>query len=207
MIGVHLCDHPLAQHRLARLRDRSTPPSEFRRLLRELSVILALEATRDLRLRACAVETPLAPCRGYELADAVVLIPILRAGLGMAEAISALLPDAEIWHLGLHRDERTLRPVEYYALPDRSAERHCLVLDPMLATGGSAAAAVEELRRRAVRRIRFLGILAAPEGVRRLRAADPAIPIHLCAMDEGLDDRGFIRPGLGDAGDRQFGTL
>jgi uracil phosphoribosyltransferase len=207
MSGLHLCRHPLAQHRLARLRDRGTRPAEFRALVRELGVLLAIEATADLRTRPCTVHTPLAPSGGLQLDEGVALIPILRAGLGMVEGVASLLPDAEIWHLGLRRDEHTLEPVKYYELPRRPPQRLCLVLDPMLATGGSAAAAIAALRERGVRRIKFLGILGAPEGLASLQAAAPELDIHLVALDERLDEHGFIVPGLGDAGDRQFGTL
>lgn len=206
MPDLFISQHPLVRDRLRRLRARETPPSAFRCLVRELSLLLGVEATRDLTLQPRAVHTPMGPCAGQELAEQVILVPVLRAGLGMAEGLSQLLPEAEIWHLGLYRDERTLDPVEYFALPERNGDR-CLVLDPMLATGGSAVAAIDRLGQRGLRGIRFLGLIGSPEGVRRLHAAHPEVPIHLCALDEGLDERGFIVPGLGDAGDRQFATL
>ncbi|TAH34856.1 MAG: uracil phosphoribosyltransferase [Planctomycetota bacterium] len=207
MSGLRLCQHPLALHRLAELRDRATPPARFRHLVRELSWLLAVDATRELALRPRTVRTPLGECPGGHLAESVVLVPVLRAGLGMVDGVLDLLPEAEVWHLGLHRDERTLRPIEYYALPNRPPPQLCLVLDPMLATGGSAAAAIAGLRGRAAPCIAFVGILGAPEGVRRLQQEAPDVPLHLVAVDERLNEYGFIVPGLGDAGDRQFGTL
>jgi uracil phosphoribosyltransferase len=200
--------HPLVADLLARLRDRGTRPADFRDLVRRLATLLGVEATADLPLDAVEVETPLTRCAAARVQTRVGLVPILRAGLGMVDGLLDLLPDAEVWHLGLYRDEESLQPVEYYNKLDPARPvRRALVLDPMLATGGSAAAAIAVLRHWGVEEIRFLGILGAPEGVEALHAADPGVRIHLGALDERLDERGYILPGLGDAGDRQFGTL
>jgi uracil phosphoribosyltransferase len=200
--------HPLVEHHLATLRDRATPPELFRRALRSLAGLLAYEATRDLPLRAGRVRTPLAAAPARRVAARVGLVPILRAGLGMVEPVLDLLPEAEVWHLGFYRDERTLRPVEYYQkLPPRRPVDVALVLDPMLATGGSAVAALETLQRWGAREVRLLALIAAPEGLRRVARRFPGVAVHVCAVDRGLDGRGFILPGLGDAGDRQFRTL
>jgi uracil phosphoribosyltransferase len=204
---VFVSRHPLVRHRLALLRDRATAPPAFRRALRELSQMLFFEAAADLPTETCPVQTPLAKCAGERLAVHVGLAPILRAALGMAEAIHGLVPAAQVWHLGLYRDHVTCRPVAYYnKLPPRPGIDLCFVLDPMLATGGSAAAALDILRRWGVPQLIFLGVIAAPEGVRALQAAHPDVPIYLAAVDSHLDHNKYIVPGLGDAGDRQFGT-
>ncbi len=204
---VHISNHPLVQHKLARLRDQSTDPKLFRELVSELAVLLAYEATADLALEPITVQTPMGIARGQRLRERIGLVPILRAGLGLVEGIWKLIPNAEVWHIGLFRDERTLQPVEYYnRLPVSPTVDVCLILDPMLATGGSAVATVDILKRWGANRIKFLGIIGAPEGVRRLSTAHPDVPIYLAAVDERLNDVGFIVPGLGDAGDRQFGT-
>jgi uracil phosphoribosyltransferase len=204
---VFVSPHPLVQHKLARLRDRATEPMSFREQVRGISQLLFYEATLDLRLAAIVVQTPLAECAGQRIAERIGLMPILRAGLGMAEAILEVVPDASVCHLGLYRDHQTLQPVTYYnKLPERADIDLSLVVDPMLATGGSAVAAVDILKRWGARRIKFLGLIAAPEGVRALQAAHPDVPIHLAAVDTHLDERSYIVPGLGDAGDRQFAT-
>ena len=204
---VYVAEHPLVLHKLARLRHRDTPPPAFRELVYEVSQFLFYEATRDVRLRPVTVPTPLAPCDARESAEKIGLFPVLRAGLGMAQAMLGAFPEAAVWHLGLYRDHHTLKPVTYYnKLPPEPTIERALVLDPMLATGGSAVAAVDILKRWGARRIKFLGLIAAPEGVRALRAAHPDVPIHLAAVDSHLDERSYIVPGLGDAGDRQFGT-
>ena len=204
---VHLSRHPLLLHRLGPLREVATPPAVFRRLVRELAQLLFWEAAGDLRLEPATVTTPLAPCPAERVVDRVGLVPILRAGLGMAEAILDLVPDAQVWHLGLYRDHQTLRPVTYYnKLPRQAGVDVCYVVDPMLATGGSAIAAIAILKAWGVPRVKFLGIIAAPEGVRALRAAHPDVPLHLAALDSHLNAQSYIVPGLGDAGDRQFGT-
>lgn len=199
--------HPLVQHKLAALRDVQTGPAAFRVLVRSLATLLAAEATADLPTRAAAVRTPLAAASCRVLADTVAVVPILRAGLGMAEGVLDLIPEAEVWHVGLFRDERTLRPTEYYnKLPGRCRASLALVVDPMLATGGSAVRTCEIVRASAVSRLKVLALIAAPEGIARLVEAMPDVPIHVGAIDERLTDIGFISPGLGDAGDRQFGT-
>ncbi|WP_374688064.1 uracil phosphoribosyltransferase [Promineifilum sp.] len=199
--------HPLVKHKLTMLRDTSTKPKKFRELIRELSMLLCYEATADLSTAPLEVETPMGRAMGSELVDKIGLIPVLRAGLGMVEGISEMMPGAEVWHIGLYRDEKTLKPVSYYnKLPTLPTVQVCLVLDPMLATGGSAVATVDILKRWGARRIKFVGILAAPEGIARLQAAHPDVPIHLAHIDDHLNEIGYIVPGLGDAGDRQYGT-
>ncbi|RME87499.1 MAG: uracil phosphoribosyltransferase [Anaerolineae bacterium] len=207
MSNVIVSDHPLVAHKLTRLRDKDTDPRNFRELVREISVLLAYEATADLALEPREVETPLATAKGFHLKEAVGLVPILRAGLGMVEGFWELMPGAQVWHIGLYRDERTLQPVEYYnKLPVEPTVSVCLILDPMLATGGSAVATADILKRWGVKKIKFVGIIGAPEGIRLMQEHHPDIPIHLAAVDERLNEHGYILPGLGDAGDRQFGT-
>jgi uracil phosphoribosyltransferase len=207
MSQVYVSQHPLVKHKLTLLRNIETKPKKFRELVREISALLAYEATADLAVVQRDLETPLAMVTGFELQERIGLVPILRAGLGMVEGFWELMPSAEVWHIGLYRDEHTLKPVEYYnKLPLEPTVSVCLVLDPMLATGGSATATVEVLKRWGVRKIKFVGLIGAPEGIRRLQEAHPDVPIHLAAIDQRLNDRGYILPGLGDAGDRQFGT-
>jgi uracil phosphoribosyltransferase len=197
----------LIRHKLTLLRNKRTEPKKFRELVRELAILLAYEATQDLGVEPTQVETPMGTAPGFTLAEPVGLVPVLRAGLGMVEGIWEMMPSAEVWHIGLYRDERTLRPVQYYnKLPVAPTVRVCLILDPMLATGGSAAATVDILKDWGAKRIKFVGILAAPEGIETLSSQHPNVPIHLAAVDERLNDIGYIVPGLGDAGDRQFGT-
>jgi uracil phosphoribosyltransferase len=204
---VHVSRHPLVQHKLALLRDRNTEPKKFRELVRELAILLAYEATADLATEEVTVTTPLAAARGARLREQIGLVPILRAGLGMVEGVWEMMPSAEVWHIGLYRDERTLRPVEYYnKLPVDPTVQVCLILDPMLATGGSATATVDILKRWGAQRIKFVGIIAAPEGIAALTTAHPDVAIYVAAIDDHLNERGYIVPGLGDAGDRQFGT-
>jgi uracil phosphoribosyltransferase len=205
--STHLSRHPLVLHKLTMLRSRTTETKVFRELVREIAQLLFYEATQDLQLTAVQVQTPLAECAGMRIAERIGLMPILRAGLGMAEAIHDVVPDARVWHLGLYRDHETLKPVTYYSkLPPTANIDLSLIVDPMLATGGSAIAAVDILKRWGARRIKFLGLLAAPQGVEALQRAHPDVPIHLAAVDSHLDARCYIVPGLGDAGDRQFGT-
>ena len=207
MSQVFVSLHPLVAHKLVRLRDKNTNSRKFRELVREIAALLTYEATTDLQITPRKVETPLAPFEGQELKANIGLVPILRAGLGMVEGIWELMPSAEVWHIGLYRDERTLKPVEYYnKLPIEPTVSVCLILDPMLATGGSAVATVDILKRWGVTNIKFVGILAAPEGVAALQEAHPDVPIHIAAIDTHLNEHGYIVPGLGDAGDRQFGT-
>lgn len=208
MADVHESRHPLVRHKLAALRDARTPPPAFRRLVRELALLLAQDATADLPTRRVEVTTPLGPCPADVLDGRLMIVPILRAGLGMADGLLELIPEAEVRHIGLYRDERTLAPMEYYnKLPPQCGGPVALVVDPMLATGGSAVHACQLLRRAGIGRIKLLALIAAPEGIHRLSAAFPDVPIHVGAIDERLTPVGFIYPGLGDAGDRQFGTL
>jgi uracil phosphoribosyltransferase len=210
---VLISNHPLIRHKLTILRNRYTKPEKFREVVREIAILLAYEATADFGLTQVTVETPLATTHGCQLSERIGLIPILRAGLGMVEGFWELMPSAEVWHIGLFRDEQTLKPVEYYnKLPTAPTVQACLILDPMLATGGSAIATCDILKRWGAQRIKFVGILAAPEGLNRLTTAHPDVDIDLAAIDERLtaeDDTwpaGYIVPGLGDAGARQFGT-
>ncbi len=204
---VHISEHPLVAHKLTRIRDARTDPKKFRELIREISAFMAYEATQDLELNSVRVTTPLEETDGADLAEKVGLVPILRAGLGMVEGVWELMPSAEVWHIGLYRDEETFRPVEYYnKLPVEPTVAVCLVLDPMLATGGSAAATVDILKRWGVNRIKFVGLIGAPEGILSMETQHPDVPIYLAAVDDHLNERAFIVPGLGDAGDRQFGT-
>ncbi len=205
--NLHISPHPLVKHKLTLLRDTSTDHRLFRELVRELALLLCYEATIDLALQPSAVNTPMGQASGWQTSEVIGLVPVLRAGLGLVDGIQELLPAVQVWHIGLYRDEATLRPVEYYnKLPAEPTVQVCLVLDPMLATGGSAIATIDILKRWGAPRIKYLGILAAPEGVEALRHAHPDVPIHIAELDERLNDIGFIVPGLGDAGDRMFGT-
>ena len=207
MAQVHISDHPLVKHKLTMLRDMKTEHKKFREVVREISILLAYEATYDMGLRDVNVTSPLGRAAGYVLREKIGLVPVLRAGLGMVEGIWEMMPSAEVWHIGLFRDEETLRPVEYYnKLPVSPTVDMCLVLDPMLATGGSAVAVVSILKEWGARHIKFVGIIASPEGVECLTQAHPDVPIYVAAVDDHLNEGGFIVPGLGDAGDRQFGT-
>jgi uracil phosphoribosyltransferase len=207
MTNIFSSTHPLVAHKLSLLRDKNTEPKKFRELISEIAALLVYEATSDLSLSPIKVETPLATADGQELTEKIGLVPILRAGLGMVEGIWKLMPSSEVWHIGLYRDEQTLKPVEYYnKLPVEPRVSVCLILDPMLATGGSAVATVGILKRWGVKKIKFVGILGAPEGIDNLQTHHPDVPIHLAGIDKRLNERGYILPGLGDAGDRQFGT-
>lgn len=207
MNNVFESAHPLVKHKLTRLRDKGTKPKKFRELVRELGALLTYEATADLATRTVEITTPMAKTRGEDLREKIGLVPILRAGLGMVEGVWELMPSAKVWHIGLYRDERTLKPVAYYnKLPVAPTVSVCLILDPMLATGGSAVATVDILKDWGVHKIKFVGLIAAPEGIARLHDVHPDVPIHLAAIDDHLNENGYIIPGLGDAGDRQFGT-
>jgi len=207
MSQVFVSQHPLVQHKLTLLRDIQTDHRAFRELTRELCLLLMYEATHDLKLAPKQVTTPMATTIGSKAEETIGLVPILRAGLGMVEGALSLLPNVQVWHLGFYRDEKSLRPVAYYnRLPDAPTVQLCLVLDPMLATGGSAVAAVDVLKKWGAPRIKYIGLIAAPEGVERLSTAHPDVPIHVATIDERLNEIGYIMPGLGDAGDRQFGT-
>jgi len=204
---LHISKHPLLREKITRLRDQKTEPRQFRALVGEIATLLLYEATADLLVEETTVQTPLASARGARLAEPVGLVPVLRAGIGMVEAALELMPDAQVWHIGLFRDERTLKPIEYYnKLPSSATVSVCLVLDPMLATGGSATATIDILKKWGAKRIKYVGIIAAPEGALALSTAHPDVPIHVAALDDRLNEKGYIVPGLGDAGDRQFGT-
>jgi uracil phosphoribosyltransferase len=207
MDNVFVSDHALILHKLTILRSVETEPKKFRELVREIAILLAYEATQDLALEAKTVTTPMGDAAGHELAEKIGLIPVLRAGLGMVEGIWEMMPGAEVWHIGLYRDERTLHPVSYYnQLPVDPTVQVCLVLDPMLATGGTAVETINILKNWGANRIKYIGIIAAPEGIAALSEAHPDVPIHVAAVDSHLNEIGYIVPGLGDAGDRQFGT-
>jgi uracil phosphoribosyltransferase len=206
--NVTVVAHPLVQHKLTHLRDVRTGAKEFRELVSELAMLLAYEATRDFGLAETTVTTPITETTTKVLAGKkVAVVPILRAGLGMVDGILALIPAAKVGHIGLYRDPQTLMPVEYYCkLPEDIGERDVMIVDPMLATGGSAAAAIRFLRERGARAVRLLSIIAAPEGIRAVTEADPDVRVYVCAVDSHLNDHGYIVPGLGDAGDRLYGT-
>jgi uracil phosphoribosyltransferase len=207
MDHVVVIEHPLVQHKLALLRDKHTAHMDFRRLTKELTEFMLYEVMKDYPLEEITVETPLAPARARKLAREISIVLILRAGLGMLDGLLELMPTARVGYIGLYRNEETLEPVEYYAkLPESIAQTDVIVVDPMLATGGSAAHAVSIVKRNGVESIKFVSIVSAPEGIAKLHAAHPDTPIYTAAVDEGLNDRGYILPGLGDAGDRLFGT-
>lgn len=205
--NVHVSSHPLILTRLAELRHKETSPPVFRRLVQEMSRLLFFEASNRLKLETIRVTTPLAETDGHRLAQRIGLVPVLRAGLGMVEGIHGMIPDAQVWHLGLYRDHETLEPVTYYnKLPAEPHIEVAIVLDPMLATGGSAVASLDLLKRWGVQQMWFMGLIAAPEGVKRLHEAHSNVPIFLAALDSHLNYKSYIVPGLGDAGDRQFAT-
>lgn len=205
---VHVSRHPLVRHKVAHLRDAATDPRAFRELVGELGQLLFYEATTDLHLDRVTVRTPLAECPAEVLRDRVGIVPILRAGLGMAEAMLRLHPAAVVWHLGLYRDHATHQPITYYnKLPDVPNVDVGLIVDPMLATGGSASAAAAILKNWGLRRVKYVGLIAAPEGVTVMQNDHPDVPLYLAALDSHLNDQAYIVPGLGDAGDRQFGTI
>ena len=208
MSVVEIVDHPLIQHKISLLRDRNTGTKEFRDLVSEVAMLLCYEATRDLPTEEVEVETPIALARTKVLAGRkLALVPILRAGLGMVDGMLSMIPAAKVGHIGLYRDEGTLKPIEYYCkLPSDIDEREVLVLDPMLATGGSAADAITLIKKRGAKHIKFIGLIAAPEGMKALHEAHPDVDIYVGTLDERLNDQGYIVPGLGDAGDRIFGT-
>lgn len=208
MAKVFVFDHPLIQHKIAYIRDVKTGTKEFRELVDEVATLMAFEITRDLPLEEVEIETPVCKAKFNVLSGKKLgIIPILRAGIGMVDGILKLIPAAKVGHVGLYRDPQTLKPVEYYVkLPSDLAERECIVVDPMLATGGSAIEAIDSIKKRGAVNIKFMCLIAAPEGVEALQAAHPDVDIFIAALDEKLDDHGYIVPGLGDAGDRLFGT-
>ncbi len=208
MEQVYVMNHPLVSHKMSILRDKDTTTKEFRELIREIAMLVAFKATEDLETKEVTVETPLMQTICHQLKRQVVLVPILRAGLGMCDAMLDLFPDAKVGHIGMGRDHETLLPVTYYCnLPEDIGNQQVLLLDPMLATGGSAAAAIEYIKKQGAKRIKFLCIIAAPEGVELLKKEHPDVEIYIGALDEKLNENGYILPGLGDAGDRLFGTL
>jgi len=208
MSQIYVMDHPLIKHKVSMLRDKNTTVKDFRDLAYEIALLMGYEATKDLVLTPKEVETPLAKTTGYYVEKQVAVVPILRAGLGMVDAMMSLIPAAKTGHIGLYRDHETLQPVEYYCkLPTDIEKRQVLVVDPMLATGGSAAAAIEFIKKRGANKIKFMCLIAAPEGIEALKTAHPDVDIYVAALDEKLNENGYIVPGLGDAGDRLFGTL
>ena len=206
---VHVIDHPLVQHKLSIMRDKNTGSKEFRELLNEIGMLVAYEVTRDLPLQDVEVETPICKCTTKMLAGRKLgVVPILRAGLGMVDGILSLVPAAKVGHVGLYRDPETKKPVEYYCkLPADAQERLLIVVDPMLATGGSSIAAIQFLKDRGCKNIRLMCLIGAPEGIKALEEAHPDVDLYIAAVDEKLDDHCYIGPGLGDAGDRLFGTM
>ena len=208
MENVFIMDHPLIQHKISMLRNKNTGTNEFRKLIEEIAVLMGYEALRDLPLEDVEVETPIETCMSPMIAGKkLAVVPVLRAGLGMVNGITTLVPSAKIGHIGLYRDPKTLEPVEYYCkLPADSEEREVFVVDPMLATGGSATAAIQMLKDKGVKHIHFMCIIAAPEGVKKMQECHPDVDMYIGALDEQLNSHGYIVPGLGDAGDRIFGT-
>lgn len=209
-LKVNVIDHPLIQHKLTMMRKKTTGTKDFRELLEEISMLMTYEITRDFPLKDVEIETPVAKCVGKELADTrkVCVVPILRAGLGLQSGVVNMIPAAKIGHIGLYRDPETLKPVEYYCkMPSDIAERTMLVVDPMLATGGSAAAALTMLKEKGAKKLILMCLVAAPEGVKVINNEHPDVPVYVAAVDEKLNEHGYIVPGLGDAGDRIFGTL
>ena len=207
MDNVYVSTHPLVQHKLALMRSVDTEPKKFREVVREITALLLYEATADLDTVVVEVRTPLSTTLGNKIANRIGFVPILRAGIGMVDAALDMIPTAQVWHIGLYRDHRTLMPIEYYnKLPVQPTVDICYILDPMLATAGSATATVKVLKDWGASRITFVGLIAAPEGVQRLHDEHPDVPIFVGAVDSHLDEHGYIVPGLGDAGDRQFGT-
>ncbi len=205
---VHISSHPVMKHKMTSLRDKNTQPPEFYRLVKEIGALLAYEATAKLALEPWPIETPMEPMTGERLAGGIGVTPILRAGLGLAEGFRQVISDMQVWHLGLRRDEHTLEAMEYYnQLPHKVNLQVCYAVDPMLATGGSAIDAINVLKRRGIPRLCYVGIIAAPYGLLKLSQTHPDIDIYIAALDESLNDVGYILPGLGDAGDRQFGTF
>ena len=208
MDNVFIMDHPLIQHKISILRNKETGTNEFRKLIEEIAVLMCFEALRDLPLEDVEVETPIETCRTPMISGKkLAVVPVLRAGLGMVDGMLAMIPAAKVGHIGLYRDPETLEPVEYYCkLPDDCANREVFVVDPMLATGGSSAAAIQMLKDKGVKNIHLMVIIAAPEGVKKMQEAHPDVDIYIGALDDHLNEHGYIVPGLGDAGDRIFGT-
>ena len=208
-LNVNIIDHPLIQHKLTLMRQKDTGTKDFRELLEEIAMLMAYEITRDFPLKEIEIETPVAKCKAQVLAGKKVgVVPILRAGLGMLNGVVNMIPAARVGHVGMYRDPKTLKPVEYYCkLPGDVEERTLIVVDPMLATGGSSAAALDLLKQKGAKSMILMCLVAAPEGIRLVNEAHPDVPVYVAAIDDHLNDKGYIVPGLGDAGDRIFGTL
>lgn len=208
MSKITVMDHPLIQHKIGIIRKKDVGSKDFRQMISEIAMLMCYEATRDLKLQDVEIETPICTTTVKELqGKKLAVVPILRAGLGMVDGMLQMIPAAKVGHIGLYRDPETLKPVEYYCkLPADSSEREVFVVDPMLATGGSAAAAIQMLKDKGVKRIRFMCIIAAPDGVKKMQEAHPDVDVYIGALDDHLNDHGYIVPGLGDAGDRIFGT-
>ena len=208
MEKVHILDHPLLQHKLSILRDENTGVKDFREVVSEIATLMCYEATRDLPLEEVEIKTPITTAKFKTIAGKkLAIVPVLRAGLGMVDGILTLIPSAKVGHIGLYRDPDTLEPVEYYCkMPNDIAEREVIILDPMLATGGSAIDAITQIKKHGAKRIKFIGLIAAPEGIEALHKAHPDVDIYLGAKDDHLNENGYIVPGLGDAGDRIYGT-
>ena len=208
-LNAHVIDHPLIQHKLTLMRDKTTGTKDFRELLEEIAMLMAYEITRDFPLKEIEIETPVAKCKAKVLAGKKVgVVPILRAGLGMLNGVVNMIPAARVGHVGMYRDPKTLKPVEYYCkLPNDVAERTLIAVDPMLATGGSASAALSLLKEKGAKSLILMCLVAAPEGIRVINKEHPDVPLYVAAIDEKLNEKGYIVPGLGDAGDRIFGTL
>ena len=205
---IHVVDHPLIKEKMTRLRDKNTQPKDFRQLLDQIAQLLLFEVTRDLPVRHKKVTTPLAETTGYELdVSGITVVPILRAGLGFLDAVMDLVPEAKVGHIGLTRDEETLQPIKYYCKMPKDKDAEIILIDPMLATGGSAEAAITMLKQDGYKHFRFMCLVAAPEGVALGNRSHPEVPIYTAALDDHLNENGYIVPGLGDAGDRVFGTL
>lgn len=208
MSNIHEMTHPLILHKISMIRDENTTVKDFRELVYEISLLMGYEATRDLKMVEAPVKTPLTETMGKYIERQVALVPILRAGLGMVDALMSIIPAAKVGHVGLYRDHETLEPKEYYCkLPPDIDKRQVIVLDPMLATGGSAAAAIDFIKQRGAKRIKLMSIIGAPEGIEAIKAAHPDVEVFIGTIDEKLNEKGYIVPGLGDAGDRLFGTL
>ncbi|MDD8019500.1 MAG: uracil phosphoribosyltransferase [Bacteroidota bacterium] len=207
MKNLTIIDHPLVQRDVSILRDKSTPNQLFRTVLGRIAGMMAFEVTKDFAVEKYSVQTPLAKAQGYRLKEEIVIVPILRAGLGMVEGFMNVLPEARVGHVGLYRDEETLEPVDYYSkFPKNLAQSLVLLIDPMLATGGSAKAGIEFLKNKGAKNIRLVCLISSPAGIRIVQKNHPDVPIYVAVVDKGLNNRGFILPGLGDAGDRTFGT-
>lgn len=204
---ITVVDHPLIKAKLTQIRDIHTDTVMFKRILDEIAMLLIFEVTKDLPLEKVSVQTPLTTTEGYKIAGSITVVPILRAGLGFLSSATQIIPEANVGHIGMSRNEETLEPMEYYCKMPKDKDAYTIVLDPMLATGGSAAAAIEQLKKRGINNIRFMCLVAAPEGVKRINEAHPDVKIFTAALDDHLNEHGYIVPGLGDAGDRIFGTI